>query len=266
MKQSMLKRFVVSIAIALFSASLFAIDAKVESVSGKVQVQKGGAWRDLRVGEVISKGDMIQTGFKSEAVFVISSQNSSSKVKISQLSRLTIEQMVENSSGDTTSVYLTTGSVRSEIKKTKDLRTSYTVRSPVATASVRGTEFTVANGFGNTQFTTHQGVVATRPTRVSEKNVSVKNDDSQSVDVSEASFGINDVVQGQSSSFTETEQVSASSSMVSKATKIEESAISSAASREAVVTNQSPVADASAAINEVEQLTDFTVQLVLPKD
>lgn len=158
--------------ISFFICALsFAIEARVISVTGKAQVQKSGVWRNLAKGDVLQKGDLIQTGFKSQVVFSLKSENEDSKITINQLSRITIEQMVEDKSGDSTSIYVTTGSVRSHIKKTKDYRTNYTVRSPVATASVRGTELTLKNGFSSSTVKTHNGNVAVRKTRKSERQV-----------------------------------------------------------------------------------------------
>lgn len=155
----MKKIFIVAL-ISILSSAIFALDAKVISVSGKVQVQKGEAWVDLKPGDSIKKGEMIQTGFKSEAQLSLVSGNQNSTLTVAPLSRLTIEQLAENPTADKASVYLTTGSVKSEIKKTEDRRASYTVRSPVATASVRGTIISVTTGFDTTSLVTEEGTAA----------------------------------------------------------------------------------------------------------
>lgn len=157
---------------------LSAIEATVVSVAGKVQVLDGALWKDVKAGDILKKGDVIQTGFKSEAVIALASENENSRITVSQLSRLTVEQLAEHSSGDRTSVYLSAGSVKSEIKKTEDHRANYTVRSPIATAAVRGTELTVTHSFLSTKIDTHTGVVETyrtpkavqKPIVVSEEN------------------------------------------------------------------------------------------------
>lgn len=157
---------------------LFAIEATVVSVAGKVQILDGTLWKDVKAGDILKKGDVIQTGFKSEAIIALASENENSRITVSQLSRLTVEQLAEHSSGDRTSVYLSAGSVKSEIKKTEDHRANYTVRSPIATASVRGTELTVTHSFLSTKIDTHTGVVGTyrtpkamqKPLVVSEEN------------------------------------------------------------------------------------------------
>ena len=134
-----MKKIFILALISILGSALFGIEARVVSVTGKVQVQRGAAWIDLKPNDIIRKGEVIQTGFKSEAQLSITSSNQNSKLTVASLSRLTIEQLVEGAGADKTSVYVTTGSVKSEIKKTEDRRASYTVRGPVATASVRGT-------------------------------------------------------------------------------------------------------------------------------
>ena len=158
-----MKRFYAAVLTMIFCAvaslPVFAIEAKVLSVTGKVQIQRQGNWRDINVGDRINQGEMIQTGFKSEAVLQITSANQNSKITVEALSRITIEQLVENGTKDSVSVNLTVGSVKSEVKKTQDRRTDYTVRSPVATASVRGTGFRVASFFGKDSVNAWDGTV-----------------------------------------------------------------------------------------------------------
>ena len=123
-----MKKIFILALISILSASLFALEAKVISVSGKVQVQRGAAWVDLKPGDVIRKGEMIQTGFKSEAQISLTSSNQNSKLTIAPMSRLTIEQLAENPKADKASVFVTTGSVKSEIKKTAVQVTQFAVR------------------------------------------------------------------------------------------------------------------------------------------
>lgn len=264
--KKLFRKLIIAGLIFSFCASVFAIEAKVESVSGKVQVQKNDTWVDLKIGDIVKKGDMIQTGFKSEAVFTITSAAEKSKITMAQLSRLTIEQLMESPAGDKTSVYLTTGSVRSEIKKTSDLRASYTVRSPVATASVRGTELTVSNGFNSTNIQTHSGVVASRKTKPSEKAAAVAGSDSESVDVAEAQFGVSDISQGQTSSFAGTVQVSASDNMVKTSSSIVNSNVASAASKEAVATSSSSSAPTEGAKTSAPAAATGSLNVIIQFD
>ncbi|MBQ0002458.1 MAG: FecR domain-containing protein [Treponema sp.] len=198
-----MKKLIFLISTLLICTNVFAIEAKVVSVSGKVQVQKGNAWVDLKAGDVLKKGDLVQTGFKSEAQVAIVSSNQNSKLVISQLSRLTIEQLVENPTDDKTSVYLATGSAKSEIKKTEDRRASYTVRGPVATASVRGTKFNAKNTFSGAVVTTEQGVVTAWNTPSSEALPLVSDEQN---DFSKAPHGSFAVSKNQSAEFSKNSQ------------------------------------------------------------
>ena len=130
-------------AAAITAASASNIQATVLSTKGKTEVMKGTSWTPLKIGSIIEKGDVIQTGFKSELILKIKNTT----VTVSPLSRITIEQLASKGNKDETRLFLDTGSLKSDVKKTEDRRV---VRSPVATASVRGTIFGVTNGFGNT--------------------------------------------------------------------------------------------------------------------
>lgn len=241
-----MKKIFILALISILSASLFALEAKVISVSGKVQVQRGAAWVDLKPGDVIRKGEMIQTGFKSEAQISLTSSNQNSKLTVAPMSRLTIEQLAENPKADKASVYVATGSVKSEIKKTEDRRASYTVRGPVATASVRGTIITVSTGFDSVSLETAEGNAAFYETPADAKAVAVSSaeDDRAFANLSETELNTNlypasnglttSVKEGQSSSVSGNETVSVYDSAVSAVSV--NSVTNSAASEELVVT------------------------------
>ena len=133
-------------AAAITAARALNIQATGLSTKGKTEVMKGTSWTPLKIGSIIEKGDVIQTGFKSELILKIKNTT----VTVSPLSRITIEQLASKGNKDETRLFLDTGSLKSDVKKTEDRRVGFTVRSPVATASVRGTIFGVTNGFGNT--------------------------------------------------------------------------------------------------------------------
>lgn len=154
-----MKKLLTAVLITFLSFNVFAIEAKVVSVTGKVQKQRGAAWVDLKPGDVISKGELIQTGFKSEAVLSLTSANQKSTINIAPLSRVTIEQLSETNTEDTASVAVTSGSVKSDIQRTKDNRVNYSVRSPVATASVRGTIVGVAVKYDGVNVSAERGEV-----------------------------------------------------------------------------------------------------------
>lgn len=149
--------FVLASILAFSVTSLFALEAKVVSAKGKTEVQMAdGAWTPLKIGSTIQKGAVIQTGFKSELILKIKETT----VTVAPLSRITVEQLAEKGDKDDTRLFLDTGSLKSDVKKTVDRRVGFTVRSPVATASVRGTIVGVTNKFKSTDVKGYEGSIA----------------------------------------------------------------------------------------------------------
>lgn len=155
----MKKRLLSLIALTVFAAgSLFAADATVTFVKGKVEVNRNGEWQTLEVGDVVHQKEVISTGFQSEAKL----KYNGNYMALTALTRASIEEM--SSTGDTekVSVALTTGALRSKVTHPEGTRVNYQVKSPVAVASVRGTDF-VAMATGR-HFCT-DGVVAVTAAR-----------------------------------------------------------------------------------------------------
>jgi len=115
------------------------LTATVASVTGKVQVQKGTDWLPVTVGQTLALGSTVSTGFRSELKLKIGP----SVVAVKPLSRLTILSLVQSGTTATTDLNLRVGKISAEVNKSETVQTqTFTVKSPVATASVRGTEFT----------------------------------------------------------------------------------------------------------------------------
>ena len=149
------------------------ISAVVTKTSGKVEYMTDGSWKTLSQGMKLEKGAVIQTGFKSEAELQIKG----STVSISPLSRLTLEQIVAKEGKDETRIFLDTGSIRSNVKKSDDRAVGFKVRSPVATASVRGTELSVTNHMRSTDVKTYSGTVAVWKSRAKGAEVASASED-----------------------------------------------------------------------------------------
>lgn len=157
-----MKKFFLSLIFAAFTFSSFAMQATVVSTKGKAEVQNGSSWVALNVGDTLDQGAVIQTGFKSEVILKIKE----STVTVAPLTRITLQTLAEkNGVGgaqgkDETAIFLDTGSLKSNVQKSQDRRVGFTVRSPVATASVRGTEFNLGTRFRGVHLATKQGKVA----------------------------------------------------------------------------------------------------------
>lgn len=171
--------------------------AQVVSVSGKVEVLNGNSWKTLAAGDTLKSGDTVQTGFRSVAVLKIKD----STVNVAALTRMTVEQLSENSEKDNVRVFVKTGGVKSDVQKSSGKKVGFTVRTPVATASVRGTEFSVENTFDSTQVNTTRGKVAVWSGK-NEKNDGLgQNAPSSETSFEDAPHGALTVAQGQGSEF-----------------------------------------------------------------
>lgn len=151
-----MKRIIIcALVIAVFAgtARLAALDGQVVAVSGKVEFQDAkGIWKALKAGDAIVAGTMISTGFKSEATVKLGA----SVLTIRPLTRMTLTQLVEKSDTVDTELYLEVGNVKAEVNSLEGKKNGFSVKSPVATASVRGTVFEVGVG----EITVLEGTVA----------------------------------------------------------------------------------------------------------
>ena len=133
-----MRRTIISIFLMLVgAATLFANTGKAEVVSftGKAEYQTAQGWEPLAVGTVLDQGTVISTGFKSSVVLAIGE----SRYTVAALSRITIDKLTENDSNYDTEMSLSTGKLKMDVKSRPGKSTAFTVRSPTATASVRGT-------------------------------------------------------------------------------------------------------------------------------
>ena len=69
----------------------FALDGVVMEVLGKVEKQVDNSWVALKKGDILVPGDIVSTGFKSEAVISIGE----SVITVKALTRMTIEQLLK---------------------------------------------------------------------------------------------------------------------------------------------------------------------------
>ncbi len=129
------KRFLV---IFLFCCCIFAIvamNAEVTNVKGKVEIRKGSSWVKAKEGTKLAVGDLVSTGFKSEMTVKIDG----SVIVVRPLTRLKIEDIAQKNDAVSSEVFLNVGSIKVDIKPASTKRVEFKAKTPVATASVRGT-------------------------------------------------------------------------------------------------------------------------------
>lgn len=128
-----------TIAFMLIAAAAFGqIAATVQSVAGKVEVRTGsGAWQTATEGMRIGTDTTVSTGFASSAVLNLGR----SVLEVGQLTRLTVEELVEREGTVSTDVFVPVGRVRANVQTAEGRSADFDVRTPLSTAAVRGTQF-----------------------------------------------------------------------------------------------------------------------------
>jgi hypothetical protein len=113
--------------------------AYIREFSGTVEVKAPGAsaWRAARIGERISLDTLISTGFRSTARIDVGD----STVLVRPLSRLSLEGLQTIQNTESVRLYVETGRVRAEVTPPSGGTIDFAVRSPMVSASVRGTSF-----------------------------------------------------------------------------------------------------------------------------
>lgn len=157
-----MKKLLVLACLASLSAGAFAADAAVfREVKGKVEYQlEGEDWMPAKVGLSIPKGSVISTGFKSTAAI----EALGSVIMVRPLTRMILDELVRSAGGTKTGLTLLSGKVKTEVKPSSATSlTQFDVKSPTATASVRGTGFefdgeNILVNHGDVEFANNWGV------------------------------------------------------------------------------------------------------------
>jgi len=107
--------------------------------SGDVEITRDGVTRALRPDEILQPTDRIYTGI--DVTVVLRSSNGDT-VTIGELTDLTV-QAATGGTDVATRLWLAAGKITNDIFRFQGARSDFWVKSPTATASVRGTEFSV---------------------------------------------------------------------------------------------------------------------------
>jgi hypothetical protein len=114
-------------------------EAYIQELSGTVEVRLPGSsqWVPASPGMRLEREAFISTGLQSGATIMIGR----SKIMVRPLTRLSIEELSALPEAEQVGLFLRTGKVRAEVVPPAGGKTDFTVRSPQATNSVRGTVF-----------------------------------------------------------------------------------------------------------------------------
>lgn len=129
---------VILLAAAAGSAVAQAPTAVIKQVAGTVEIKVPGRdWVPAKAGAALTKDTSISTGFKSVAVITVGA----STLTVKPLTRLTLAEIARLEGSETVRLALLSGRVRADVKPPAGGKTDFSVKSPTATASVRGTGF-----------------------------------------------------------------------------------------------------------------------------
>jgi hypothetical protein len=137
-------------------------------MTGTVELKAPGStvWRAARSGDNLEKETIISTGFKSTAILKVGS----STLTVRPLTRLSLEELLTNKdNSESINIGLRTGRLSVNVKAPAGSRTEFTVNTPVATASVRGTSFSM----DSTNLRVSEGSVLYKPAASSGRPVRV---------------------------------------------------------------------------------------------
>jgi hypothetical protein len=113
----------------------------LESFEGDVSIRDGDTWRDAVKGDRLKEGTEIHTGPDSKAVVRFSD---GSFVIVSQLTETAVGPLSGPVDRAKIRMLLKMGEIAAKVNHEVDLAADFAIRTPDATASVRGTEFVVA--------------------------------------------------------------------------------------------------------------------------
>jgi len=125
--------------LCVFGQNAKRITGVIRDLTGEVELKRAGtsAFIKAKAGDAVAGDTIVSTGFKSTAIIEIGS----SSIAVRPLTRLSLAEIQSVSDTETVDVKLQTGRIKVDVKPAAGTRTNFTVQSPSATASVRGTSF-----------------------------------------------------------------------------------------------------------------------------
>jgi len=150
----MKKLFLVVVLVSAVVFGAFAQSGVIRELSGDVELKPAGAssFTAAKTGDTVARDTIVSTGFKSTAIITIGS----STITVRPLTRLSLSEIQSSSGAENVNVNLQTGKVRVDVKPPAGTKTNFTIQSPAATASVRGTSFE----FDTVNLTVNEGTVS----------------------------------------------------------------------------------------------------------
>jgi len=136
-----MKRILIFLLLTGVVLGAFAQSGTIQELTGEVELKPAGTavFSQASVGAVINLDTIISTGFRSTAIIAVGS----SVITVRPLTRLTLTEIQSSAGTETINVNLQAGRLRVDVKPPAGTKANFTVQSPSATASVRGTSFDI---------------------------------------------------------------------------------------------------------------------------
>jgi hypothetical protein len=154
-KEQKMKMYGITVLFFCVAGVLFAQESSgvIRELNGVVEIKAAGSdtWTLARRGDVLKQYTMISTGFRSSALISLGD----SLITVRPLTRLSLTELTRLMETDKVLVDLRAGRIRAAVNPPRGGKVEFTVRSPNATASVRGTVF----DFDVINLNVHQGQV-----------------------------------------------------------------------------------------------------------
>jgi len=130
---------IVTMLCAILSGAFAQNAGVIKEMTGEVELKPAGsaAFVPARAGSEVAQDTVVSTGFKGTAIIAVGS----STITVRPLTRLSLSELQVSSGSENLNMNLQAGRVRVDVKPPEGTRANFTVQSPSATASVRGTSF-----------------------------------------------------------------------------------------------------------------------------
>jgi len=118
---------------------VFAQNGVIRELHGDVEIRPAGAaaFIPAAVGSIVARDTVVSTGFRSTAII----QVGNSTLTVRPLTRLLLTDIQAAAGSETVGANLQAGRVRIDVNPPAGATAAFSVQSPSATASVRGTSF-----------------------------------------------------------------------------------------------------------------------------
>ena len=136
-----MKRLTLFILLLQGAALIFAQnpEAFIREMTGTVELKAPGAsnWVPAKTGDRIQMASFISTGIKSIAVLAVGN----STITVRPFTNLSLESLIEQDNTEKVSLELRTGRIKADVNPPAGKKADFSIRTPMITASVRGTSF-----------------------------------------------------------------------------------------------------------------------------